>query len=60
MQDLFNMFEGGMQKEFFQNKSINLQETFMFEHDVKDVKPIEKQEIDDREKSDMSLYKIMN
>ena len=49
-----------MQKEFFQNKSINLQETFMFEHDVKDVKPIEKQEIDDREKSDMSLYKIMN
>ena len=40
-QDLFNMFEEGA-KELF--KYIDSHEPFMFEHDVKDVKPIAKQE----------------
>ena len=40
-QDLFNMFEEGA-KDLF--KYIDSQEPFMFEHDVKDVKPIAKQE----------------
>ena len=41
LQDLFNMFEKGA-KDLF--KYIDSQEPFMFEHDVKDVKPIAKQE----------------
>ena len=38
------MFEAGIRKELFHNKSIHNQDNFMFEHDVKDVKTIAKQE----------------